>query len=81
GLEEAEHCCGSAGIFNLTHTELSSKILKRKVEFLKETGTSVVVTTNPGCMLQLGFGVREAKLDIRICHLGELLDEAYGSQL
>lgn len=77
-LEEDDHCCGSAGIFNLTHTELSSTILKRKIAFLKDTGVSVVVTTNPGCMLQLAFGLREAGLDMAICHLAQILDEAYG---
>src|SRR5262249_2385453 len=65
-LEEAEHCCGSAGIFNLTHTELSLAVLARKMKFIKETGADIVVTTNPGCLLQLEAGAREAGLPVRV---------------
>ena len=77
-LQEAEHCCGSAGIFNLTHTELSLKVLARKIEFTRQTGADTVVTTNPGCLLQLEAGAREAGLPVRVRHLAELLDEVYG---
>jgi glycolate oxidase iron-sulfur subunit len=76
-LEEHEHCCGSAGIFNLTHTELSLKVLERKVAYLKETGADTVVTTNPGCMLQLETGLKSAGLALKTQHLVELLDQAY----
>lgn len=76
-LEEAEHCCGSAGIYNLIHTELSMKVLARKMSCLKETGASVYVTTNPGCLLQIQAGVRQENMNVRVCHLAEYLDEAY----
>ena len=76
-LVEGEHCCGSAGIFNLTHTELSLKVLERKMEKIKESGADTVVTTNPGCMLQLEAGARAAGLKLRVLHLAEILDQAY----
>lgn len=76
-LVESEHCCGSAGIFNLTHTELSLDILKRKVSNISESGAEIIVTTNPGCLLQLEKGIREAGLNIKVYHLAELLDQAY----
>jgi glycolate oxidase iron-sulfur subunit len=76
-LEEAEHCCGSAGIYNLIHTELSMKVLSRKMSCLKDTGASVYVTTNPGCLLQIQAGVKQENLNVRVCHLAEYLDEAY----
>ncbi len=76
-LEEAEHCCGSAGIYNLIHTELSMKVLSRKMACLKDTDADIYVTTNPGCLLQIQAGVREQNLPVRVCHLAELLDEAY----
>ncbi len=79
-LQESEHCCGSAGIFNLTHTQLSLEVLARKIDFIKETGAEIVVTTNPGCLLQLEAGAREAGLPVRVLHLAQLLDEAYLSE-
>jgi glycolate oxidase iron-sulfur subunit len=78
-LREAEHCCGSAGIYNLINTELSMKVLARKMQFIADTGASVVVTTNPGCMLQLEAGARKHKMDIKVLHLAELLDCIYSA--
>ncbi len=59
-LKEAEHCCGSAGIYNVINTELSLEVLNRKMENIEDTHADVVVTTNPGCLLQLNAG---AELD------------------
>lgn len=78
-LAEAEHCCGSAGIYNLLQTELSLKVLDRKLQFLKESGAESVVTTNPGCLLQLQSGIEAKNLQVKVSHLIELLDEAYSS--
>ena len=76
-LRDAEQCCGSAGIYNLLHTDLSMKVLDRKMSCLKDTGADAVVTTNPGCLLQLEAGIAEEKLPMKVYHLVELLDEAY----
>jgi glycolate oxidase iron-sulfur subunit len=79
-LTEAEHCCGSAGIFNLTHTELSKTVLDRKIDYLKETGADIVVTTNPGCLLQIDYGLKGKDVPMKVMHLAELLDEAYSEE-
>jgi glycolate oxidase iron-sulfur subunit len=76
-LEEAEHCCGSAGIFNLTHPIMSASVLARKIDHLVNSGADAVVTTNPGCLLQLAAGLRKQGLAMRVMHLAELLDQAY----
>lgn len=76
-LVEQENCCGSAGIYNLLHTDLSMEVLARKVSFLKDTGADVVVTTNPGCLLQLETGLASAGCNMQVKHLVELLAEAY----
>jgi glycolate oxidase iron-sulfur subunit len=79
-LEEAEHCCGSAGIYNIMHTEMSMEVLSRKMDNIEQTGADIVVTTNPGCLLQLQKGLKDRKSSMRACHLVELLDEAYGAE-
>lgn len=76
-LADAEHCCGSAGIYNLMNTELSLKVLDAKMTSIKETGANLVVTGNPGCLLQLEAGVKRCGLDVRVCHTAELLDESF----
>jgi len=76
-LPEAEHCCGSAGIYNLLNTALSLKVLDRKMKFIEESGADLVVTCNPGCMLQLEAGVKARGLNVKVKHLAEALDDAF----
>ena len=72
-LTEEEHCCGSAGIYNLMHPDLSNIILSRKIAMIKETGANIIVTTNPGCLLQIEAGLRKEGLAIKVVHLAEVL--------
>lgn len=70
-------CCGSAGIYNVLHTDLSMNILERKMGNVTLAGAEIVATANPGCMLQLEVGVRKWGHGERVAHVVELLDEAY----
>ena len=73
-LNEATWCCGSAGIYNITRFEDSMKILDRKIKNIKETGTEKVITSNPGCITQLEYGIRKNNLDIKVEHLASFLN-------
>jgi glycolate oxidase iron-sulfur subunit len=79
-LEEADMCCGSAGIYNVTHDGIARQLLARKVERIARTGADVVVTANPGCAMQIESGLRRARLNARVVHLVELLDAAYAAR-
>ncbi|HWF06985.1 MAG TPA: heterodisulfide reductase-related iron-sulfur binding cluster [Bryobacteraceae bacterium] len=70
-------CCGSAGIYNVLHTDLSMKILEKKMGNVALVRADVIATANPGCMLQLEAGVRLWGRGERVVHVIELLDEAY----
>jgi glycolate oxidase iron-sulfur subunit len=76
-LNKPDHCCGSAGVYNLVQTETANEILADKIEDIASTGAEIVVTTNTGCQLQLLSGARRAGLRMRVIHLVELLDQAY----
>nr|BBH95855.1 glycolate oxidase iron-sulfur subunit [Thermogemmatispora argillosa] len=76
-LKEADWCCGSAGIYNITNQDLASKLLERKMNNIAATGAEAVVTGNPGCMMQIALGIRERGLRMRVLHPVELLDQAY----
>jgi glycolate dehydrogenase iron-sulfur subunit len=73
----ADLCCGSAGIYNVVHNELAMQILQHKMEHVASTGASLIVTANPGCMLQLAAGARLYGTGQRVAHVVEVLDEAY----
>jgi glycolate oxidase iron-sulfur subunit len=77
-LTESEWCCGSAGIYNLTEPEMADRLLRRKIEHVLATGAEAVVTANPGCILQIEKGLRERGSPLRVLHIVELLDRAYG---
>ncbi len=76
-LPESTWCCGSAGIYNLIQPEMANDLLERKVKHIQSTGAQVVATGNPGCMLQVLNGCRNAGLNMRIAHPVTLLAEAY----
>jgi glycolate oxidase iron-sulfur subunit len=73
----ADICCGSAGIYNVLHTDLSMKILEKKMDNVTLARAEIIATANPGCMLQLEAGVRKWGHGERVAHVVELLDEAY----
>lgn len=72
-LAESDLCCGSAGVYNLMEPGIAGRLLERKLEHVLATGASVVVTGNPGCLLQLRMGLAARGLAIRACHPVELL--------
>jgi glycolate oxidase iron-sulfur subunit len=76
-FKEADWCCGSAGTYNLTQPEMSMRLLNRKMQHLAAVDPDVIATGNPGCLLQLGWGVKRAGLRAEVVHPIELLDRAY----
>jgi glycolate oxidase iron-sulfur subunit len=77
-LKESEICCGSAGVYNVVHNEMAERLLAAKMRRIEESGADLVVTANPGCLLQLRAGASGSKRrNAKIVHVVELLDEAY----
>ena len=76
-MRNADHCCGSAGIYNITHPDISMQVLDAKMENIAAAQPEIIVTGNAGCMLQLQLGVQRAGLQAEVLHVMELLDRAY----
>jgi glycolate oxidase iron-sulfur subunit len=76
-LPLSDICCGSAGIYNVEHTEMSMELLEKKMQMAATTGAGTIATANPGCMLQLRAGAEMFGQGQRVVHVVELLDEAY----
>ena len=79
-LEESDWCCGSAGVYNVTHAARAERILDRKLERVAKTGAQILATGNPGCLLQLQAGVRRAGLKMDVIHPVQVLDRAFSNQ-
>jgi len=69
-------CCGSAGIYNITHTPMSLELLERKINDVAASGAQMVITANPGCLLQLQWGCKRAGYPAQVRHVVEVLDES-----
>jgi glycolate oxidase iron-sulfur subunit len=76
-VPEGDWCCGSAGIYNLVHPELSRQILERKMKHIAAVNPDVITTGNPGCLIQIATGAKQHGLAAAVVHPIELLYRAY----
>lgn len=75
-LPESDVCCGSAGTYNLTEPEMAERLQRRKSENILKTHADIVVTSNPGCILQMRAGLERAGSPARVMHIADYLAQA-----
>ncbi|HZC83600.1 MAG TPA: heterodisulfide reductase-related iron-sulfur binding cluster, partial [Rubrobacter sp.] len=73
-IQEAEVCCGSAGIYNMIEPEPAAELGERKANNILKTGAQLIITSNPGCTLQLQASLKKLGHDIPIAHPAAVLD-------
>ena len=76
-LPGAGRCCGAGGTYTITEREFSLRVLNSKMDDFETTGADVLATANPGCLLQLQYGVEDRGLSADVKYVTDLLDEAY----
>jgi len=76
-LPDAAQCCGGAGMYTLVEPALSRAVLAPKLEALRAAAPDAVATGNPGCVMQIGAGLRAAGMSCPVVHPVELLDASY----
>lgn len=62
-MVESDRCCGSAGIYNVVQPEMAGSILEHKMEHANDTQASYMLTSNPGCLLQMKLGIEKHQPD------------------
>ena len=75
-LPSCDSCCGGAGIYNLLQPELAERVLAPKLDEIEGDALRWVATGNPGCLMQIGSGLRERRAAVRAVHPVELVDRA-----
>jgi glycolate oxidase iron-sulfur subunit len=73
-IAEAELCCGSAGVYNLLNPEPAAQLGDRKAANVLATGAELLVTANPGCLMQVAAALRRNGGSISLAHTVEVLD-------
>ena len=75
-VPNSERCCGSAGIYNLLQPEIAGQLLDRKLDEILSVDPQRVTTANPGCLMQIRFGLENSGAPIPVQHPVELLYES-----
>jgi glycolate oxidase iron-sulfur subunit len=80
-LPGADRCCGSAGIYSVLRPHMARMVLDNKIAAVETAQPlpELVVTGNPGCLMQIGAGLRAAALPVGVAHPVELLDLSYSN--
>jgi len=78
-LPGSDRCCGSAGIYSVLRPRMARAVLDGKIAGFADARPrpDLIVTGNPGCLMQIGAGLRAAGLPIGVAHPVELLDMSY----
>ena len=77
-LPNAARCCGAGGTYTITEREFSLRVLSSKMDDFETTDAEILATANPGCLMQLQYGMEERGLPAQVKYVTDLLDEAYG---
>ncbi len=78
-LPESSWCCGSAGIYNITRYKDSMQLLERKIDNVQKIAPDVIVTGNPGCLVQIQHGLNIRGLSVELVHTATFLRRVSGA--
>jgi glycolate oxidase iron-sulfur subunit len=76
-MKDSDWCCGSAGIYNVTQPVMANEVLSWKVENIKKTGAKIVIASNPGCAIQISYGLKNAGYSAEVLHIAEIMERSY----
>lgn len=72
-LEKEEQCCGFGGSFAVRYPEISGAMVGDKVDCIVASGAAAVVSTDTGCLMNIGGCLHRRRCDVKALHLAELL--------
>jgi Fe-S oxidoreductase len=75
-MKHADECCGFAGFFSLRYRDMSENIGKKKIDNISATSADTVITSCPGCIMQLEKMKMAQKGKFKIKHIVEVINEA-----
>ncbi len=66
-------CCGFGGTFSVKFPDVSASILDEKIENIVKSGADTIVSTDMGCLMQIGGALSRKGIPIKVMHIAELL--------
>ncbi len=71
----ADECCGFGGSFSVRLPEVSEAILAKKLQAAQASGVEVLVTADPGCLMQMAGGLSRRGEKLQVTHIAEILSK------
>jgi Fe-S oxidoreductase len=72
-MQDSSVCCGFGGSFSVDYPGVSTAILRKKLDHAQATSAALIVSDNPGCLMQINGGLRAAGSPTRAVHIAEVL--------
>jgi Fe-S oxidoreductase len=72
-MADSTMCCGFGGSFSFDHPDVSSRLLDRKLSRADDSDAEIIVTDNPGCIMQMRGGLKARGGEVEVLHLAELM--------
>jgi len=72
-MQDSDQCCGFAGSYSVKQTGISDAILNRKIDCVNESGAGMLATDCPGCILQIGGGLKKCGNQMEVCHTAQII--------
>lgn len=79
-LKGNQQCCGGAGAYMLHQPEMADALLADKMKLLSQETFDILATSNIGCAMQLGSGIRQARMPLKIMHPVTIIAKQMGFQ-
>lgn len=73
-IADAAICCGSAGVYNILHPQTAAELGEAKARNIAATGADLIVTANPGCLMQIATALERLGTPIPMAHTATVLD-------
>lgn len=75
-LDSGERCCGFGGTFSARYPDVSVAMADTKIDDAEEAAVDLVVSADPGCLMQLDGRMSRRGSPVRAIHIASLLVEA-----
>jgi L-lactate dehydrogenase complex protein LldE len=73
-LEKQDQCCGFGGSFAVRYPKISGAMVGDKVDCIEKTSADALVSTDTGCLMNIGGALHRRERSTRVMHLAELLE-------
>jgi glycolate oxidase iron-sulfur subunit len=73
-VADPDICCGSAGVYNVLNPQPAAELGDRKAAAVLATGARLLVTANPGCLMQVARSFERSGGGTALAHTVEVLD-------